>query len=971
MTNFNILITSTKENNRVCKPLKPLRIYFRPQDETSALIFFLAHRRPSTIQCASLDEITHPGIMSSELKKPTGDLQTRYISNEGQILCSLEALSDRKLPQLQSDGEEHRIETDEGSYILDIPPFQRGLVWNPAQIEVLWDSLMRGIPIGTITLIGYKENSSYKQGNTNATHGIFDGQQRFHAISLGIKTQFLFAEEPSSLLWLDLLPEFGSVQSCSRKFFLYLTTPGQPWGYRINDGESETRNKLLDAADRSRALEEINFGGDPVKEKPTPQEMWPVKAGLPVPLAFLWHLREKNQGITMESITEPSKQFCKESDRWHEYFCKEPPWYKHFCKEIKDSNKREKLECNLKNYINEGLRVAHTSKVVVSIVPETFNLKKDDENDQTADSDIAVFFSRLNRSGTLPSQEDINYSILKSIVPELVQIDKIAENRMRPARLATISMRFYFAVYQKEWRNDIKRKDVFELSQKREFKEFINNFAEKIERFEKMILYPDTLRSSAKSISQGEDLISRKWGLPKFILSLLYGDQAYTSIYLLLLYLSTKAKEENMEFCQTLAAFSMLSVCFATEVGKRRKRSMISIICSQAYKNFAEDTEIQTDHLRRFVYKCFHNDWLIQPPPLRVYENISKAAENMAIDKLEKAWSDPLYNNGIDRTWNVHSKTGCIFLLYACRKYIETRYDYNPADAAYNEENRPWDYDHIFPKAWVEKGSGEYVKYAAKMKDCIGNLAPIPFMINRSKQDEAPYSAQEGKSEYQEYKDDLFSDFPAYVEINTSGDLFKDFEINGSFLTETPTSSIWDNKKNSFQLFYFIAKRLEKLYEEFYTELKIESFFSFAEEDERKDLFKEFKESFLKGLRESSSKKLPPDLESKIHIWANLDSGHQVKVDQTDERTYARSWLSCGIEVELIDEGEKALLCMCCGSTNNPSLEFGLRRHPEKTEINNNSDRWWWDRGKGENLDINKIVGKLVKLSETHNCKIL
>ena len=66
MTNFKMLIINAKENNRVCKPLKPLRIYFRPQDEISALIFFLAHRRPSTIQCSSLNEITHPEIMNEE-----------------------------------------------------------------------------------------------------------------------------------------------------------------------------------------------------------------------------------------------------------------------------------------------------------------------------------------------------------------------------------------------------------------------------------------------------------------------------------------------------------------------------------------------------------------------------------------------------------------------------------------------------------------------------------------------------------------------------------------------------------------------------------------------------------------------------------------------------------------------------------------------------------------------------------------
>ena len=41
----------------------------------------------------------------------------------------------------------------EGRKSLDIPVFQRGLVWSPAQVELLWDSVMRGIPIGCITLM--------------------------------------------------------------------------------------------------------------------------------------------------------------------------------------------------------------------------------------------------------------------------------------------------------------------------------------------------------------------------------------------------------------------------------------------------------------------------------------------------------------------------------------------------------------------------------------------------------------------------------------------------------------------------------------------------------------------------------------------------------------------------------------------------------------------------------------------------
>ena len=66
-----------------------------------------------------------------------------------------------------------KIKNSEGKEIrIDIPEFQRGLVWKASQIETLWDSVMRGIPIGCITLIKYKGEAKENQ----AEYGVFDGQ---------------------------------------------------------------------------------------------------------------------------------------------------------------------------------------------------------------------------------------------------------------------------------------------------------------------------------------------------------------------------------------------------------------------------------------------------------------------------------------------------------------------------------------------------------------------------------------------------------------------------------------------------------------------------------------------------------------------------------------------------------------------------------------------------------------------------
>lgn len=43
-----------------------------------------------------------------------------------------------------------KINLNGSEVTLDIPAFQRGLVWNPAQVEALWDSIMRGIQLAVL-----------------------------------------------------------------------------------------------------------------------------------------------------------------------------------------------------------------------------------------------------------------------------------------------------------------------------------------------------------------------------------------------------------------------------------------------------------------------------------------------------------------------------------------------------------------------------------------------------------------------------------------------------------------------------------------------------------------------------------------------------------------------------------------------------------------------------------------------------
>ena len=89
---------------------------------------------------------------------------------------------------------------------------QRGLVWSPKQIGLLWDSIFKGIPIGTIMLL-MKDNE--KQ--------ILDGQQRLNAISLGFGND----ETPEKIIWINT----NEIGACS----FMVTTLAHPWGYIDDD----------------------------------------------------------------------------------------------------------------------------------------------------------------------------------------------------------------------------------------------------------------------------------------------------------------------------------------------------------------------------------------------------------------------------------------------------------------------------------------------------------------------------------------------------------------------------------------------------------------------------------------------------------------------------------------------------------------------------------------------------------------
>ena len=121
----------------------------------------------------------------------------------------------------------------ENSGEIEIPALQRGLVWAPDQVELLWDSILRGFPIGAFVVTKGTgiEDQSKRNGEQVARYFLLDGQQRYNAIRAGFTE---WCSSANSVLWIDLMPPVKTTST--RRYWIKVTTKAHPWGYGNDDG---------------------------------------------------------------------------------------------------------------------------------------------------------------------------------------------------------------------------------------------------------------------------------------------------------------------------------------------------------------------------------------------------------------------------------------------------------------------------------------------------------------------------------------------------------------------------------------------------------------------------------------------------------------------------------------------------------------------------------------------------------------
>lgn len=816
---------------------------------------------------------------------------------ENTVVLTLKQIADWQLSS--------RDNIEKGACWAEMPSFQRGLVWKPAQIEVLWDSLMRGIPIGALSLLPIEGNERFQTGkvdtNLSEAYWVVDGQQRSNAIALGFKP---FPDKNESILWLDMLPDRS--KRTRRKFFFYVTTPGRPWGYRVTSGNDERIVENVSTDEYRRVLRDELKWDREMGSKPPTYKLWPVKAKLPVPFSklreFLLPKGKLRETLASNDIGNFLTSILAEETEWARHFQR--------CWNQNGDECRARFDEEL-HFVKDGLSRVSDTKTIGLIAYG--GLSGDENETQEADenSNLAVYFSRLNQGGTPPGREDLDYSILKSIVPELCVIDDFAKELMHPSRLANIAMLTYFSQKKKggtsakKWKDTLSRSDIYKLQFDEDFKQFIGDCT--LSRFNRAM----TMVRNWLTVDQ-----SNEFRLPVVIFSSMAKDEP--RLFRLLILLALLQEEYVFHIDRRMLITFVLIVswfgndeCLEYDLLYDRLQNELAAKDVTHILSKWIGVEIEMEPV-------INKHTILIPPRMKDFEKILETLAKKDLDSIEKDWSPIGYANGLNRLWEWTSSSGRSFLLYTCRNYLDKVFkDYNPASAIWNEDDRPWDYDHIIPQDWLITGRGKsqgpFHRVVSKFLMSIGNIAPVPFSLNRSWHNAPPGNYLESDNEL------VFVDFCG-IDCKRP-----------SFVDERPKKGcqLEDKSELACNFAYMTATRWISLYKE-WLRLPVFDLLTKAADEWRIKKLEAVRQFFKTrgGAR-------------FVYLWSD---GKQYALEENWDWTRPR--IACGVNVffqRTKQKVERCFLSVCTqkNKSYNDCFEVGLRRRPESDIPFDEQNEWW------------------------------
>ncbi len=577
--------------------------------------------------------------------------------------------------------------------LLTIPNLQRGAVWRARQVELLWDSLLQGFPIGTITVLS---NETKESGVYSGQ--LVDGLQRVGAIIAGFR-------DPSPLddtiVWIDA----QSREFTDRQYAIRVTNRAHPWGYRFT-------GEVFSAGERNKAIYEAGYVPGEPRRNWNILNFGPADANLPIPLSYLLKAEGEDRLSQIINKCEELKTIA-------------PEWGRRYMGKVRN------LTPEALNAYFDAIDSLFGKKdnggeycVPAIIIDKTENLE--------------LLFERIGRQGTPLTDKELAYALMKhywedrdfgninaELCKDLMPEEDLAVGVFRlfaetHGLRADVSSSFIRNVRNGSDQESVRIRNEVLLAYSHNG-ELLHNLIERVRCW--ILTCDDGSRYHPLVLTE---MVMKKPYLFVLLMRLAYID------------LIEKRLSVGEGFVQALSFY--LHTCLWKD-----NKVIVRVYEAICYC----EGEVTEDIIRDTIRQCISYEWAM--PVVGSFRDFP-ALQDSAMDVK---WELSNYTNErgsylFEQLFQYGTLASDFILKLAERHYFNEHYqDYNPSRRdLWLDQNRPWDHDHIIPQSWA--GDGEkWSAFCSWWINCIGNIADIPYELNRSK------NANEDWSHYDQFPEQL------------------------------------------------------------------------------------------------------------------------------------------------------------------------------------------------------------------------
>ncbi|MEA9357257.1 DUF262 domain-containing protein [Bacteriovorax sp. PP10] len=563
---------------------------------------------------------------------------------------------------------------------IKLPTVQRGFVWKANQIENLWDSLLRGYPVGCFVLAPGLDGFD-----------LLDGQQRATALCLGnyhhekaiAEGDILNSSYEKIRIFIDM--EKPSTDDESRKYFIRVITHSHPWGFQKKENHKTLESNKIRQALKAFNLDDENYFDQDLGK------MWPFDSKRPIPLGLF--IDAALNGISLEKLTETISNWENQNKEL----------VKFLNKSSNDQNlNHEILESDYQDPNEE-----------ISSISNTENL-----------------FIRMNAGGTPLSGEELNYSILKSNIKlEVTNIlEKSCAGFIRPSRFITIAYRLFQNVNLIS-SPQLNKREILSMNVKpRQFQGDIRTNSEAFGEFLLILVKDFKIIEKVKNILIYDKNNEKDIGLPIITASKFTENSAEIIFILFYRLYVMNDKIDSIESRRKVIGIVTLFSWFGKSGKQKNHAALLRNVwpCVTNIKEMARFWSRET--VARAGLKDYGKD---------VFINVPKYKE------LEKIVTTNYFKNKEDYSKNIYSEFifKMFFnrdaILYSQREFLCTQYENLFKSSIMSDINLPFDWDHISPS---ERIDGQR-KIPAAIRDwygSVGNFRAWPYGWNRADGSKSP-----------------------------------------------------------------------------------------------------------------------------------------------------------------------------------------------------------------------------------------